>query len=89
MITDQQALDAIQRICGDDFCEDLDLRTIDGPLLGDLGIAHEKLSAVYRIAHSLVKSNICHGVHGGWRDDAEKTYWAGCAGVASCDDDAG
>lgn len=71
MITDQQALSTIERLCGDDFCEVLDMRSNE--LTGDLKTAHEKLSAIYRIAHSLVASHICFENHDDWRKEAEET----------------
>ena len=66
--TDQDALDLINRICGDDFCEDVDMRYATmAPTDPDLKIALEKLSAVYRIAHSMVRSKVCYHVHEDWR----------------------
>ncbi len=79
-ITDQLALELIDQITGDDFCEDLDCRlhlpSEDGPRSwqidpkSELGIAAEKLLQIYTIAHSMVKSNICYGAHDKWRLDA-------------------
>lgn len=79
-MNDQQALELISRICGDDFCEELDMR-VRSPHLseraqrkmrGDLAAANEKLGKVYRIAHALVRSRDCYHVHDDWRKDAEK-----------------
>ena len=79
-MNDQQALELISRICGDDFCEELDMR-VRSPHLseraqrkmrGDLAAANEKLGKVYRIAHALVRSRDCYNVHDDWRKDAEK-----------------
>ena len=69
--TDQQALSLIELITGDDFCEDLDMRAFskggESQLTGDLRIAHEKLSRIYMIAHSMVRDSVCHHVHDNWR----------------------
>lgn len=72
-VTDQEALSAIERICGDDFCEYLDMRDMDETTNADLRTAHRKLSAVYRIAHSLVTGHVCFEVHSDWRKGAEET----------------
>lgn len=68
-LSDQEVLDLIQHIAGDDFCEDLDMRagSITDPMLKT---AHEKLSAIYRYSHAFVKANRCHGVHNDWREEA-------------------
>ena len=72
-MTDQQALELISRICGDNFCEELDMRnSLHRKLRGDLAVAHEKLGKVYRIAHALVTSHCCYPVHDDWRKEAEK-----------------
>ena len=71
-MNDQQALDLISRICGDNFCEELDMRNAHRKLSGDLAIAHEKLGKVYRIAHALVTSHCCYPVHEVWRKEAER-----------------
>lgn len=63
------ALDAIDRIVSDDFCEDLDMRAAfdEQPLSPDLKTAHSKLSAVYQIAHSESPRHSCYRVHADWR----------------------
>ena len=71
-MTDQQALELISRICGDNFCEDLDIRNAHRKLHGELAVAHEKLGKVYRIAHALVTSHCCYSVHDDWRKEAER-----------------
>ena len=63
---DQVVLEAIERIVGDDFCVDLDMRQDD--LSGDLKILHEKVSLIYRMAHSHVRSHKCSHVHDDWRE---------------------
>lgn len=75
-ITDQQALEVISHICGDGFCEDLDMRADATPdeewaLSPDLKLAQEKLSKIYCIAHSMVVSNSCYRMHDDWRKEAE------------------
>ena len=73
-VTDQQALHLINRITGDEFCEDLDLTDFSTPLTGDLKIAHEKLSLIYRIAHSMDQSGTCYRNHESWREEAEDEF---------------
>lgn len=65
--TDQQALALIDRITGDDFCADLEMRNFSTPLTGDLKTAYEKLSRIYTIAHSMDKSHSCFKAHDNWR----------------------
>jgi len=70
---DQRVLSMIDRITGDDFCEELDLHSQLGDgLTGELKTAHEKLSAIYRAAHSAVAPNTCHHVHDDWRKEADR-----------------
>ena len=77
-MTDQQALETIERICGDDFCEDLSMKNLTNDLTSDsdLKTAADKLSAIYRIAHSLVQSHTCFRVHDDWREEAERMHAA-------------
>lgn len=63
---DQLALTAIERICGDDFCEDQCMRNIDRED-GDLKTAIDKLTTVYILCHSHVKSHSCYHAHDSWR----------------------
>lgn len=81
-ITDQQALEVIERICGDDFCEDMDIQAallVPPPEWSpELRIAMEKLWTIWRIAHSIVKSHSCFGVHQDWREEAGTMYRAIC-----------
>ena len=65
--TDQQALAAIERICGDEACSDLDWDAYNGRLEGPLLEAQKKLSDIFIMAHSMVRSNSCHHVHTDWR----------------------
>ncbi len=73
-MTDQQALEVIERICGDDFCEDMSMQDLDRQ--PDLKTAIGKLSRIYRISHALGQSHSCFLSHQDWRDEAEKTYAA-------------
>lgn len=68
-ITDQEGLALIDRISGDDFCEDLacDAEFRPGGLTEREKIAQEKLSEIYRIAHGLDRSNTCYSAHSAWR----------------------
>jgi hypothetical protein len=63
------ALDAIDRLAGDDFCENLDMRAAfdKPPLSPDLMLAQQKLSTIYQIAHSESPNHSCYGVHDSWR----------------------
>lgn len=75
-MTDQQVLETIERIAGDDFCEEISMRGLrpDDPRSDDLKTAANKLSAIYRIAHSAVRSHTCFQVHESWRQEAEHTH---------------
>ncbi len=73
-MTDQQALEVIERICGDDFCEDMSMQDLDRQ--PDLKTAIGKLSRIYRISHALGQSHSCFLSHQDWRDEAESAYAA-------------
>lgn len=62
-----RALDAIERIVCDDWCSDLEMRTLNENLTGDAKIMEEKISLIYRIAHSESPNHSCHQHHGEWR----------------------
>jgi len=68
-MTDQQALEVIERICGDDFCEEMEMRGLPD---SELKTAVDKLTMIYKISHSLVRSKVCHHVHDDWRQEAER-----------------
>lgn len=74
-MTTEQALQLIELIVGDDFCEELDIRAVFHPeaLSPENKTAHEKLSLIYRIAHSHTPHS-CSEVHDDWRDDAERQF---------------
>jgi hypothetical protein len=75
-LTDQQTIEIIDLLTGDDFCMDLEMRNADAPLTGDLKIAFDKLSRIYRIAHAQVQSHSCFEVHDDWRREAAQTFAA-------------
>lgn len=60
-------LQAIEDICADDFCEDLEMRQHAGEISESATTAAEKLAAIYRIAHSHNTSHSCYPVHDDWR----------------------
>jgi hypothetical protein len=63
----RRALAAIEDIVSDDFCEELSLMAAEGKLKGDILLAQEKISLIYRIAHSWNPAHPCHKVHNDWR----------------------
>lgn len=70
--SDQDALTAIDVICGDDFCEDMNCRDALGHEFDgqpDLQTAIQKLVKIYRIAHGFVRSHSCYHAHGAWRSE--------------------
>ncbi len=73
MKTDQEVLALIDEITGDDFCFDLDCLAAFNPerLSQKEKGCHEKLSLIYKLAHSFNRSTICHHVHDDWRKLAE------------------
>jgi len=62
-----RALEAIDCLAGDDFCEELDMSNMTRKLRGRLRMAHEKLSLIYQIAHAENSNNSCYRVHDDWR----------------------
>lgn len=62
---DQTVMLLISRIVGDDFCEDLDMRSDE--LSGDSKTLHSKVSDIYKHSHSSVRSSGCFSVHSDWR----------------------
>ncbi len=66
---DQKVIHAINLITGDDFCEVLDCEAAFRPekLTATEKTAHEKLSLIYRLAHSHDKSCVCYERHKDWR----------------------
>lgn len=74
-MTDQEALEAIELICSDDFCEDQSMQNMKRRKSA-LKTAVDKLSAIYRIAHSFGLSHECFYVHDDWWAEAERTHSA-------------
>lgn len=60
-------LAAIEQICGDDFCEELHCDT--RKLSGRIAVASDKLSIIYRLAHSFNTRHSCYSVHDSWRNE--------------------
>ncbi len=71
-LTDQPILELIERIVGDDFCEDLDCRVaFQGETLTSTEkMAASKLALIYRITHSHIPTHSCHNEHDDWRKEA-------------------
>lgn len=66
-----RALDAIERLVGDDWCSDLEWKSINNELTGDEKIMEEKIGLIYQIAHSESPNHSCHHVHSEWRKTKE------------------
>lgn len=64
-----QALEAIETIVGDDQCEIWAMENASRRFSGRVRLMHEKLAAVYRIAHSAQPTS-CYHVHDDWRAEA-------------------
>lgn len=75
---DQMALSAIEHTVGDDFCEDLDCIAAFHPeTMSDREKScHDKLSLVYKIAHSHRTGSICYDKHDDWRKLAREVLAA-------------
>lgn len=72
-----KVLDAIERVAGDDYCEDLNMRDAAGhEMSDDLKTASSKLGAIYRLAHAYSKNHSCYRVHKDWRNQLK---WYGTA----------
>lgn len=67
-------LAAIDLIVSDDFMQDMELSNFNQPLKGGMKIMYEKLSAIYRIAHSFNPVHMCHDVHENWRQEAREKF---------------
>lgn len=63
----EEILTAIEQYCGDEFCEELEMRDFNGKLSGDLKEARKRLGEIYKIAHGFNASHSCYHVHGPWR----------------------
>lgn len=84
MLSDQQVIELISNITGDEFCEDLnmtltfmeehDIKFSHNQLMNLLKEAHGKLSDIYVIAHSHNRQSSCYKVHDSWRKRALHQY---------------
>jgi hypothetical protein len=64
------ALDAIERIAGDDFCEELEMsHFLTRKFRGEKRVMFEKLAAIYRLAHGASPSHSCYNAHDSWRKE--------------------
>ncbi len=79
-LTNEQVLELVERIVGDEFCEDLDMMVSFGPrrrlretrrILREAG---KKLVTIYRIVHGHRPEHRCHGVHDAWRREAVEMF---------------
>lgn len=69
-VTPEDLLLIIERICGDDFCEQLDLTTFrEGTLIHT---ARAKLGMIYELTHSANTDHACHAEHANWRAEAAR-----------------
>lgn len=75
-MTDQQALELLDHLTGDDFCVELDTKLGLHPemLTETEKAAAEKLGLLYRIAHSMNQSTLCHAWHDIWRKETEELH---------------
>lgn len=65
-----RAIETIDRLAGDDFCEELSMNLAAGRLDGRLKLATEKLLEIYRLAHGHNRATACFAVHADWRCEA-------------------
>ena len=66
-----RALEAIEHIVSDDFCEQLEYRTLPGArmrLRGALKVCEKKIGMIYMISHSESPNHSCHDSHDSWRE---------------------
>src|SRR3990167_9165465 len=69
---DNAIIREISLLTGDDFCEDLDIRVAFDKKQSFTATelaCHEKLSRIYRIAHSHDRAASCYHVHENWRKE--------------------
>jgi len=63
----QKALQEIEEIVNDDFCESISFDSFKGRLNEREKTAADKLSKIYMLSHGNNKSNSCYPVHEAWR----------------------
>ena len=67
------ALEAIEEIVSDDFCETAELELFKKRVKDkNLKVAYEKLGKIYKIAHSFNPKHSCYNYHKDWRDEIRK-----------------
>jgi hypothetical protein len=75
MLNEHQVLQAVERICGDADCEELEWSFCTGNLtIEDAKTAVSKLGDIYRLVHSHDQTHSCYSVHEAWRKEAEEVY---------------
>lgn len=63
-----KCLNAIEKISGDDFCEQVDWDMFKNRLKTEKEkIMANKLLKIYRLSHSHIKTHFCYHVHKNWR----------------------
>lgn len=67
-------LEVIENIVGDDDCVMWDLENANRRFRGDKKRMANKLSAVYRLAHSAIDTHSCFGVHEDWRKEGREPH---------------
>lgn len=79
-LTDQQLIELVDSIVGDEFCEDLNCIIEFGhektyeQTRKLLVTARDKLVDIYTFVHSHNKEHSCHHVHDVWREQAVQAY---------------
>lgn len=79
-LSNEELLELIERIVGDDFCEDLSCRVNfdnfrnNAENIKMLVKAHNKLSDIYTFVHSHNKKTVCNHSHQTWRNEAIERY---------------
>ena len=66
------ALEVIELTAGDDACETWEMENANKRFRGEKKQMHQKLMAIYRIAHSVNETHPCFHVHEDWRKEAEE-----------------
>jgi len=73
-----KAISLIETLVSDDLSERLEYDTVmDRPIHlppEDIRVLANKLSTIYKIAHSVREDAICYEVHGDWREEISKLY---------------
>jgi hypothetical protein len=81
-LTNEQVIELIDYLSGDEFCEELALTTFSDyspspeRMKKLLDAASDKLSTIYQIAHSHNTQPSCYSVHNSWREGSRRRYVA-------------